>query len=48
MLLDSMVGGAVRGPTQTVLIRGSYFSSMDKIIPNVELNEYLLSILQSK
>ena len=45
MLLDSMAGGGGALDTADGLDSGSYLSSMDKIIPNVELNEYLFPIL---
>jgi len=45
MLLDSMAGGGGATPDADGLDSGSYLSSMDKIIPNVELNEYLFPIL---
>ena len=45
MLLDSMAGGGGARSSADGLDSGSYLSSMDKIIPNVELNEYLFPIL---
>jgi N-methylhydantoinase B len=45
MLLDSMAGGGAASAVADGLDSGSYLSSMDKIIPNVELNEYLFPIL---
>jgi N-methylhydantoinase B len=45
MLLDSMAGGGGARSVADGLDSGSYLSSMDKIIPNVEMNEYLFPIL---
>lgn len=45
MLLDSMAGGGGARSAADGLDSGSYLSSMDKIIPNVELNEYLFPML---
>ncbi len=45
MLLDSMAGGGAASAVSDGLNTASYLSSMDKIIPNVEVNEYLFPIL---